>query len=111
VQLRALLSTAAMGDSINDVMETLVCLYVAGETGMFRPAVLQLVPHEAEEMADYAEFEEQVVLKRNRLMAERAQTYLEQGNAFIAVGALHLPGSEGLIELFRKARWTVEKAY
>ena len=111
IQMRALLSTAAMGDRINDVMETLVNLYVSGETGMFTPAVLELVPHDSEEVADYAEFEERVVLKRNHLMAARAQKYLNEGGAFIAVGALHLPGSEGLIELFRVAGWTVEKAY
>ena len=30
--------------------------------------------------------------------------------AFIAVGALHLPGTEGLVELFRKAGYTVTAA-
>jgi uncharacterized protein YbaP (TraB family) len=32
---------------------------------------------------------------------------LAKGNVFMAVGAMHLPGSEGLVEDFRKAGYTV----
>ena len=35
---------------------------------------------------------------------------LEKGNAFIAVGALHLPGERGLIELLREQGYTVSPA-
>ena len=34
-------------------------------------------------------------------MAERAAPLLASGGAFIAVGALHLTGKDGLIERFR----------
>jgi uncharacterized protein YbaP (TraB family) len=34
---------------------------------------------------------------------------LEQGGAFIAVGALHLPGPGGLIERFRAAGYAVTR--
>jgi hypothetical protein len=40
-------------------------------------------------------------------MAARAEAILARGNAFIAVGALHLPGAEGLVELIRKAGYKV----
>ena len=42
-------------------------------------------------------------------MAEGSKPHLEKGNAFIAVGALHLPGEEGLIELIRKQGYTVTR--
>jgi uncharacterized protein YbaP (TraB family) len=41
-------------------------------------------------------------------MAANAEPYLAKGNAFIAVGAMHLPGKDGLVELFRQAGYRVE---
>ncbi|SFN52896.1 hypothetical protein SAMN05660284_01689 [Formivibrio citricus] len=38
---------------------------------------------------------------RNQRMAQRLQPILANGGAFVAVGALHLPGPEGLIALLR----------
>ncbi len=48
-----------------------------------------------------------LVLKRNHLMAERLQPILAEGGAFVAVGALHLAGSEGLVVLLQDLGWTV----
>lgn len=39
--------------------------------------------------------------ERNLRMAQRLQPYLADGNVFVAVGALHLAGEEGLIRLLR----------
>jgi len=44
---------------------------------------------------------------RNEVMAERAAPRLEAGGAFIAVGALHLSGKEGLVERFRALGYRV----
>ena len=38
---------------------------------------------------------EAMITSRNRTMADHAKPILARGNAFIAVGALHLPGPEG----------------
>ena len=41
-------------------------------------------------------------------MRDKALGYLaEGGNAFIAVGGLHLPGKQGLVTLLREAGYTV----
>lgn len=42
-------------------------------------------------------FRERILDNRNDRMLERLEPYLEQGGAFVAVGALHLPGEEGLL--------------
>lgn len=45
--------------------------------------------------------------KRNLKMLNRMLPELEKGRVFIAVGALHLPGEKGLINLLRKAGYAV----
>ena len=40
-------------------------------------------------------------------MVERLQTYLEQGNVFVAVGALHLAGENSLLRLLEARGYTV----
>jgi uncharacterized protein len=57
----------------------------------------------------YAAFEDRIVRDRNLVMAKGSSPHLEKGNAFIAVGALHLPGEEGLVELFRKQGFVVTR--
>lgn len=42
---------------------------------------------------------DEMLVQRNRRMLERMRPYLAAGDAFIAVGALHLPGENGLLEL------------
>lgn len=44
---------------------------------------------------------------RNRAWMPRLQTELARGDAFVAVGALHLPGEVGLIELLRHQGFSV----
>jgi len=58
-----------------------------------------------------AEFQERLITRRNRLMAERLQTYLQEGNAFVAVGALHLPGETGLLNLLGQRGYTIRLIY
>lgn len=53
-------------------------------------------------------FEQIGMVQRNHTMVERAVPMLEQGGLMIAVGALHLPGQDGLIALLREAGFTLE---
>ena len=56
-------------------------------------------------------FTSEVVVNRNRRMLERIQPRLREGNAFIAVGALHLPGKDGLLTLLRNKGYRVSPVY
>lgn len=49
--------------------------------------------------------------KRNRKMLQRMQPRLKEGNAFIAIGALHLPGKQGLLTLLEQQGYKVEAVY
>lgn len=107
---KALIETIALGDKMEDVIETMTELYLAGEIGMTMPMLKAVAPTEAgEDESAYAAFETRIVRDRNLVMAEGSKKHLEKGNAFIAVGALHLPGEEGLVELLRKQGYTVTR--
>jgi uncharacterized protein YbaP (TraB family) len=54
---------------------------------------------------------ESLLVKRNHNMLKTMQPQLKQGNAFIAVGALHLPGDSGLLRLLEKQGYQVKAVY
>lgn len=56
-------------------------------------------------------FTRRFIVERNRLMLERMQPRLREGNAFIAVGALHLPGDQGLLRLLERRGYRVKAVY
>lgn len=63
---------------------------------------------ELSEEADMGdEFESALIVERNHRMAERMEPLMKERSTFVAVGALHLPGEEGVIELLRKAGYSV----
>ncbi len=48
---------------------------------------------------------------RNKRMVERMAKLLAKGDAFVAVGAAHLPGEAGLLNLLAAAGWKVTRVY
>ncbi|MDE1996799.1 MAG: TraB/GumN family protein [Rhizobiaceae bacterium] len=107
LHLKSLMQTLQLGDKINDVNETMTDLYLAGNIGAIMPMLKNIEPDDNLSDADTATFEQRIILDRDKVMAERAAPILANGNVFIAVGALHLPGDEGLVEQFRKQGFTV----
>ena len=53
----------------------------------------------------------ELVDKRNIRMVDRMQDYLQKGNAFIAIGALHLPGKAGVLHLLEQQGYSVSVVY
>jgi uncharacterized protein len=58
-----------------------------------------------------ARFEQRLVIDRNRRMVDRMGKLLQQGNAFVAVGALHLPGEQGILQLLADRGYRVTRVY
>ncbi|MGK8639046.1 TraB/GumN family protein [Brucella anthropi] len=104
--LRNLVATVDYGDKVEDAMETTTALYLKGEIGMIMPSLRKIVPDSLSE-ADYELFLKYLISDRNQVMADRAVPIIDKGNAFIAVGALHLPGKDGIIELLRAKGYRV----
>ncbi len=61
--------------------------------------------------AAYDRLMTQLINDRNLRMQRRMQKRITEGNAFIAVGALHLPGKDGLINLFQEQGYRVTSVY
>ncbi len=53
-------------------------------------------------------FLDAVVVQRNLRMVERMLPQLREGNAFIAIGALHLPGEHGVLELLERRGYKID---
>jgi uncharacterized protein len=96
-------------DQIGDAFEELISTYLSGDLD----ALDDISRREFEKMpSEVAEHFEQVgLIDRNQVMLERALPYLSEGGLMIAVGALHLPGEAGLIELLRAEGFTLEGVY
>lgn len=56
-------------------------------------------------------FEQRLIIDRNRRMVERMGKLLQQGHAFVAVGALHLPGERGILQLLSNEGYQVTRVY
>ena len=54
---------------------------------------------------------DRLLTKRNTRMAGRIAPILKEGGAFIAVGAAHLPGQTGLLNLIEQAGYRVTSVY
>lgn len=55
--------------------------------------------------------EERLLDQRNHLMVERMIPRLKEGKAFVAVGAAHLPGEQGMVNLLVQQGYKVTRVY
>lgn len=101
-QVDMLRASLKFADRTNDMMETLVQLYLSRKIAAAMPFQIALAEQAGVSAEAFAGFQEKLLVERNEKMRQAAQPLLEQGGAFIAVGALHLPGDHGLVELLRQ---------
>ena len=81
----------------------MIDLYDHGDVGM----IYSLMEFVSTDQTAAKAFENRVITDRNKVMAERAKPYLDKRRTMIAVGAAHLPGDDGLVELLRRQGFTV----
>ena len=84
-------------------MDTMIKYYVEGNLDKLLEMTTKDEDHE--EISKI--FNDIFLVKRNYNMADRAEPYIKKGSSFIAIGAAHLPGKEGVIELLRKKGYKV----
>ncbi|WP_439815259.1 TraB/GumN family protein [Zavarzinia sp. CC-PAN008] len=89
--------------------EEMLNLYTKGDlAGIYR--LSREISDEVDPALD-AHLQKALLVDRNVRMVERMTPYLEKGQAFVAVGAAHMPGDDGILALLERAGWTVTKAF
>ncbi len=91
------------------VFEQLIEAYAADD--LDRLTEIAGSDHELSRSASARRFMTRLNDDRNQRMAQRILPYLEQGNSFIAVGALHLAGPRGILALLRQGGYTTEPVH
>ncbi|HML28047.1 MAG TPA: TraB/GumN family protein [Hyphomicrobium sp.] len=94
-------------DRADDMTETLVQMYVKRQIGAAMPFQLALAAQSGISPSVFDGFKTSLLIDRNARMRTAMLPLLEKGDAFIAVGALHLPGPTGLVALLRQSGYTV----
>jgi len=84
-------------------------IYRQGDTAMMYGLWRQSLTGVASELARH--YTERYLDARNRIMVERMQPLLAEGSTFVAVGALHLPGEEGILRLLEKKGYSVTRLH
>jgi uncharacterized protein len=108
----ALLAVAAREPGMSDdLYATMLRLYRESRPAEILPISDAVGGLSAAERSAQDQFMRVLLVDRNALMAERAAPLLASGGAFIAVGALHLSGKDGLIERFRADGYVVTKEW
>jgi uncharacterized protein len=99
----------SQGDRAEDVVETMVARYAEGDIGGLLAWLRSAEPIPGVAQAQIPPpFLDRLITLRNKRMHDGALPLLERGGAFIAVGAAHLPGKEGLLALFEKDGYEVK---
>lgn len=84
-------------------------LYLTGDTAMF----YALWQHDLKDVepAVARRFTERFLHRRSHNMVERMLPLLEADSTFVAVGALHLPGEEGVLALLEREGYAVTRLH
>lgn len=106
-QIDMLRSSLKFADRTNDMMETLVQLYLSRKISAAMPFQIALAQQAGVTDQAFAGFQEKLLTERNEKMRAVAEPLLDEGGVFIAVGALHLPGDKGLVAILRESGYTV----
>lgn len=92
-----------------DVAETAIARYREGDNGGLLAWMRSSEPIPGAPQARIPlAFLDRLINLRNYRMRERALPLLQKGGAFVAVGAAHLPGTEGLLSLLEKEGYRIE---
>lgn len=105
-QIALLKSILSIDAQSTDYQETSVRFYAAGRIDLLWAFSMDVFARAGADKTA-ASVMENASFRRNVKMLDAARPLIDQGGAFLAVGALHLIGEKGLVRLLREAGYTV----
>jgi uncharacterized protein len=104
-----LIAVLRRADRSADFIETQIARYAEGDIGGLLAWLQSAEPVRGIAQAQIPlAFVDRLITLRNHRMRDRALSLVRRGGAFIAVGAVHLPGKEGLLSLFETEGYHVD---
>jgi uncharacterized protein len=109
-QIMMLKSGLKFADRTDDMMETLIQLYLKRQAGAAMPFQLALAAKSGAPATAYDGLTKSLLTDRNIRMRDAMMPLIGKGPMFVAVGALHLPGKDGIVALLKEAGYTLTPA-
>ena len=106
-QIILLEETLAHIDEIPEMVEKLTQAYLQRDLGL----LAELANEQFALSGAHSRLKKDLLTDRNVRMVERMVPRLSEGNAFIAIGALHLSGAAGLLNLLQQQGYTLTRVY
>lgn len=108
-QLLLLSTLARLHDQSQARLPTMIDTYRRGDLVGLRKLEGEFAEGDAALREAFQSLTSQLVDKRNRQMVSSMLPALRQGNAVIAVGALHLTGEAGVLNILAKRGWKIQR--
>ena len=106
-QIAALRATIELNPQIDAIFADMKEAYLAGDLDRLHGMARAMYSESDSHLADL--FEKRFIELRNRRMANRLARHVKQGGAFVALGALHLSGDNGVLHLLEKRGYKVKR--
>jgi len=110
-QLIMLKETMKQLDKMPVIFDKLHELYLQRDLTALMRFSIEYMHNSSDNQALVDAFYKRIVDVRNIRMLDRMEKRLQEGNAFIAVGALHLPGDKGLLKLLQARGYRLSVLY
>jgi uncharacterized protein YbaP (TraB family) len=104
-QLQLLRIALGGAQKVDELYEQLIHAYLREDMA----AIIEMSKiYENEDAAFMRPFMQTLLDQRNRTMVQAMREHLDRGETFVAVGALHLPGEQGIMRLLETAGYKLQ---